>query len=145
MIVKLKNMFVIWKQKCCLSLVQWRCCVCGTVLTNHVKGFNPNAVTRVCYPLLCSWYFPSVLSFPGNRKQNMLTLMIQITQHAVVTHFSCFMHYFTAFPSFLMLPWEFCQCTQCCLEHDKTITLKGKGKCGKLHLPPPSLHPRPVS
>ncbi len=118
-------------------------CLWKSIDFNHVRGFDSSR-GRVSLPLSCTRFPPSVLSFPGNRKQSIFTLMRQIPSMQLLHTVFSVLHDLTAFPSFLTLPWGFCQCTQCFLEHYETITLK-EGKCGKRHLPAASLQPHPVS
>lgn len=46
----------------------------------------------------------SMIYFAGNKKQNMFTLTIRISQPAISTHHFYVLHNFTAFLSFLTLP-----------------------------------------
>lgn len=82
---------------------------------------------------------PSVLSFPGKRKQCIFTLIMQITNMQLAHTVFPVLHSLTAFLSFLMLSWVFCQSTQFFLEHLETITLNMQQTSSSfwLHAAPP--------
>lgn len=79
-----------WKQKQGLVHIQSQCHIFGRVMILSMWRYSTPLEEEFFCPLHCTKLLSFGLSLPGNRKQSMFTLMMQITQHAVVTHsFSC--------------------------------------------------------
>lgn len=122
-----------WKQKCGLGPRQRK------ASSNRSARFDSRG--RVSCPFCWTSFLPSVLSFPGNRKQSMFTLMMQIPSmqllHTVFPVSTISLHSFHSWRSLggsvsvPSTPWN---------------TMKqSRLNCGRRHVPPASLQPHPVS